>query len=89
MDGGRQLIGAGSREFSSVFQRAASRGSILSIKDGSVYTSAGITAGIDLALVEKDFGRLLALFGNGLQPLGKSLNKFAQVFTCGSSRLKY
>jgi transcriptional regulator GlxA family with amidase domain len=33
------------------------------IKDGSVYTSAGITAGIDLALalVEEDFGRLLAL----------------------------
>ncbi len=33
------------------------------IKDGSIYTSAGITAGIDLALalVEEDFGRLLAL----------------------------
>ena len=33
------------------------------IKDGPVYTSAGITAGIDLALalVEEDFGRLLAL----------------------------
>lgn len=33
------------------------------IKDGPVYTSAGITAGIDLALalVEEDFGRVLAL----------------------------
>jgi transcriptional regulator GlxA family with amidase domain len=33
------------------------------IKDGPVYTSAGITAGIDLALalVEEDFGHLLAL----------------------------
>ena len=33
------------------------------IKDGSIYTSAGITAGIDLALalVEEDCGRLLAL----------------------------
>lgn len=33
------------------------------IKDGPLYTSAGITAGIDLALalVEEDFGRLLAL----------------------------
>lgn len=33
------------------------------IKDDSIYTSAGITAGIDLALamVEEDFGRLLAL----------------------------
>lgn len=33
------------------------------IKDGPVYTSAGITAGIDLALalLEEDFGRVLAL----------------------------
>lgn len=33
------------------------------IKDGSVYTSAGVTAGIDLALalLEEDFGRALAL----------------------------
>lgn len=33
------------------------------IKDGSVYTSAGVTAGIDLALalLEEDFGRTLAL----------------------------
>ncbi len=33
------------------------------IKDGSTYTSAGVTAGIDLALalVEEDFGRALAL----------------------------
>ena len=33
------------------------------VKDGPIYTSAGITAGIDLALalVEEDFGRLLAL----------------------------
>lgn len=35
----------------------------LYIKDGSVYTSAGVTAGIDLALalLEEDFGRVLAL----------------------------
>lgn len=35
----------------------------LHIKDGSVYTSAGVTAGIDLALalLEEDFGRVLAL----------------------------
>lgn len=34
------------------------------IKDGSVYTSAGISAGMDLALamVEEDFGREIALF---------------------------
>lgn len=33
------------------------------VRDGSLYTSAGITAGIDLALalVEEDFGRVLAL----------------------------
>ena len=33
------------------------------IKDGHVYTSAGVTAGIDLALalIEEDFGRALAL----------------------------
>lgn len=34
------------------------------VKDGSVYTSAGISAGMDLALamVEEDFGREVALF---------------------------
>lgn len=33
------------------------------VKDGNVYTSAGVTAGIDLALalVEEDFGRAMAL----------------------------
>jgi transcriptional regulator GlxA family with amidase domain len=31
------------------------------VHDGSVWTSAGVTAGIDLALVEQDLGRTIAL----------------------------
>lgn len=39
------------------------QGDALHVKDGPVYTSAGVTAGIDLALalLEEDFGRDLAL----------------------------
>lgn len=39
------------------------QGDALHVKDGPVYTSAGVTAGIDLALalLEEDFGRALAL----------------------------
>lgn len=39
------------------------QGDALHVKDGPVYTSAGVTAGIDLALalLEEDFGRVLAL----------------------------
>lgn len=48
------------RAFSS---NIAVQGDALHVKDGSVYTSAGVTAGIDLALslLEEDFGRALAL----------------------------
>lgn len=39
------------------------QGDALHVKDGPIYSSAGVTAGIDLALalVEEDFGRALAL----------------------------
>ncbi len=44
------------------FPRIAVRGDAIFIKDGAAYTSAGATAGIDLALalVEEDFGREVA-----------------------------
>ncbi len=45
------------------FPRIAVAADAIYVKDGPVYTSAGITAGIDLALalVEEDFGRVTAL----------------------------
>jgi transcriptional regulator GlxA family with amidase domain len=47
-----------------LYPKVAVDGTPIFIKDGPVYTSAGITAGIDLALamVEEDFGATVALY---------------------------
>lgn len=48
---------------SSMFPKAQVEPDLIYIKDGNVYTTAGVTAGIDLALamIEEDFGRDIAL----------------------------
>ncbi len=52
-----------SKEFSERFPDTNVQADAIFVKDGNVYTSAGVTAGIDLALalVEEDLGRDLAL----------------------------
>lgn len=51
------------RELARAHPRVTVEPDSLFVKDGPTYTSAGVTAGIDLALamVEEDFGRMLAL----------------------------
>lgn len=51
------------RELAKDYPRVAVDSNPIYIRDGSCFTSAGVTAGIDLclALVEEDLGRLLAL----------------------------
>ncbi|WP_144161420.1 GlxA family transcriptional regulator [Paraburkholderia sp. BCC1885] len=46
-----------------MFPKARVEPDLIHVKDGNVYTTAGVTAGIDLALVmiEEDFGRQMAL----------------------------
>lgn len=53
----------GSGELAARFPRIDVQPDAIFVKDGNVYTSAGVTAGIDLALalVEQDLGRALAL----------------------------
>jgi transcriptional regulator GlxA family with amidase domain len=53
----------GLRKLASRFPDVSVEGDAIFVKDGNVYTSAGVTAGIDLALalVEEDLGRELAL----------------------------
>lgn len=48
---------------SSMFRRARIEPDRIFVKDGSLYTTAGVTAGIDLSLafIEEDFGRQVAL----------------------------
>ena len=53
----------GAEDLAERFPRVDVQADSIFVKDGSVYTSAGVTAGIDLALalVEEDFGQDLAL----------------------------
>lgn len=53
----------GTKELASDFPKIAVQPDAIFVKDGNVYTSAGVTAGIDLALalVEEDLGRAMAL----------------------------
>lgn len=53
----------GTRELSARFPRIDVQADSIFVKDGNTYTSAGVTAGIDLALalVEEDLGRAIAL----------------------------
>ncbi|MEM7050191.1 MAG: GlxA family transcriptional regulator [Acidobacteriota bacterium] len=53
----------GAKELSTRFPKVDVQADSIFVKDGNVYTSAGVTAGIDLALalVEEDLGRALAL----------------------------
>jgi transcriptional regulator GlxA family with amidase domain len=53
----------GTAELSARFPNIVVEADSIFVKDGNVYTSAGVTAGIDLALtlVEEDVGRALAL----------------------------
>ncbi|QDU08396.1 GlxA family transcriptional regulator [Gimesia aquarii] len=53
----------GTEELSARFPEVEVQADSIFVKDGNVYTSAGVTAGIDLALalVEEDLGRAMAL----------------------------
>ena len=53
----------GAEELSARFPKVDVQADAIFVRDGNVYTSAGVTAGIDLALalVEEDLGRALAL----------------------------
>lgn len=53
----------GANELASLFPSIDVQPDSIFVKDGNVYTSAGVTAGIDLALalVEEDLGRTIAL----------------------------
>ncbi|MEM1205243.1 MAG: GlxA family transcriptional regulator [Acidobacteriota bacterium] len=53
----------GAEELSARFPKVDVQADSIYVRDGNVYTSAGVTAGIDLALalVEEDLGRALAL----------------------------
>jgi transcriptional regulator GlxA family with amidase domain len=51
------------QRLSTMFRRAIVEPDHIYVKDGSIYTTAGVTAGIDLSLVlvEEDFGKKMAL----------------------------